>query len=72
MTESAAELIRCTFVVLGNVAHKRPQIACVGFVRLGRVRLRVFCLHDTGRNFALQILPLIVSIISLTANEKPR
>ena len=30
-------------------AHKPRQIACVGFVRRGRVRLRFFCLRGTGR-----------------------
>ncbi len=30
-------------------AHKPRQIACVGFLCSGRVRLRVFCLQDTGR-----------------------
>ena len=33
-------------------AHKPRQSACVGFVCSGRVRLRAFCLRDTGQKRA--------------------
>ena len=43
------------------MAHKPRQIACVGFVRRGRVHLRIFCLRDTGRIYAFQVLLLFKS-----------
>ena len=45
------------------MAHKPRQIACVGFVRRGRVHLRIFCLRDTGRIYAFQVL-LLFKIIA--------
>ena len=36
------------------MAHKPRQIASVGFVRRGRVRLRTFYLRDTGRKIEQQ------------------
>lgn len=53
-------------------AHTPRQIGCVGFILFCRVRLRASHSRDTGRNTARQVLPLMASVISFTANEKPR